>query len=197
MLHRAIFIILLLLLLPAIRAWSEPAIGLYEAEVEVENQAPEQRKQALSHALEQVLEKVARAHDAKPERREVERALAHAERYVQQYRYTEQGLWVRFDDRAVDGLLEQKQLPGTIPARQILLKVTGIRSLQDYLRVTGYLSSLELPSNTQPQQISPDSIVYRLQTRATETALLQEIVRNTPLQQTEGDPSLPTFHYSP
>lgn len=199
MLRRSALFIMILLLLPISTGWAETAVGLYEAEIPVENQSAEVRRQAVRDALEEVLDKVARSsHEAAPENTLLDRALRQAERYIQQYRYTELGLWVRFDSRAVDELLQQGlNSSGTLlPIEDFLLKVTGIGSLTDYIGVTRYLGSLDSLQNIQPRVVTPDSTLFQIHARGGETTILQRLVNDGVLQRMEEASTPSSFHYT-
>ena len=196
MLHKSLLIILLsLLFITAGRA--ETALGLYESEIAVEDQSTELRQQAIREALEEVLDKVANADEVTFTKKTLDQALNRAERYVQQYRYTDQGLWVRFDSQAIDQLLQQNQNTSTVSAQEILLKVTGIRSLADYVQVANYLASLKLLYSAQPRIVAPDSTLFQIKARNGQAAVAQAIGRDRFLQRTDGDSPILSFHYSP
>ncbi|MFO8156266.1 MAG: DUF2066 domain-containing protein [Pseudomonadota bacterium] len=87
--------------------------GLYEAELRVSSQAVEERETALRVGLERVLVRVSgRQYLSDPVLRE---ALRQSERYLQQFSYSRDEdddltLRVRFDERSVNGLLEEAGL---------------------------------------------------------------------------------------
>ncbi len=196
MLYRSYFILIFSLLFIS-AGWAKPVTGLYESEVPVEDQSQEQRQLAIRKALEEVLDKVATARKATIARGLLNSALERAEHYIQQYRYTEQGLWVRFDNRAIDELLQQDLASSTTPDEGILLKVTGIRSLSDYVRVTNYLASLRLLSAAWPRIVAPDSTLFQIRARNGQAAVAQAIVRDGFLQRIDGDAPVLSFLYSP
>ncbi len=196
MLYRSFFVLIFSLLFIS-AGWAEPVTGLYESEVPVEDQSQEQRQQAIRKALEEVLDKVATARESTIARDLLNSALERAEHYIQQYRYTEQGLWVHFDNRAVDELLQQDLPSSTTPDEGILLKVTGIRSLSDYVRVTNYLASLKLLSAAWPRIVAPDSTLFQIRARNGRGAVAQAIVRDGFLQRIDGDAPVLSFLYSP
>jgi len=188
-------IILLLVLVSA--GWAEVTANLYETEITVENQSPEQRQQAIHHALEKVLEQVASAQATTLDDSILNKALTRAEHYVQQYRYTEQGLWVRFDDRLVNGLLQQGLDSNAITDEKIILKITGIHTLEDYSRIANYLNSLEFVHSTRPLTVAPDKIVFQIRAHGGHMAVAQSIAQNSFLQRKDGDEQTLSFHYSP
>jgi len=98
---------------------AEDVPGLYEAEVPVESQARDVREVALRVALQQVLVRVT-GRRMVLSMADIEPLLEQAPRYVQQFRYqtreaaggkSSELLWVRFDKRAVDRLLNENRLP--------------------------------------------------------------------------------------
>lgn len=196
MLHKSLLIVVLSLLFIS-TGWAETALGLYESEVTVENQSAELRREAIREALEEVLDKVANADEITFTKNTLNQALKRAEHYVQQYRYTDQGLWVRFDSQAVEQLLQQSQNSSTLSTQEILLKVTGIRSLPDYIQVANYLASLKFLFSAQPRVVAPDSTLFQIKARNGQAAVAQAIDRDRFLQRTDGDSPILSFHYSP
>ena len=110
--------------------------GLYEAEIPVTTQEKAERGEAVRTALQEVLVRVTGRQfvlTVTP----IEEALATPTRFVQQFRYrtvktenaeqqSEQVLWVRFDQRAIDALLHDNRLPvwgRTRPATLVWLVV--------------------------------------------------------------------------
>ncbi len=198
MLTKPTFLAITLLLLSS-TAWAEEAaLGLYEAEVTVEDQGAEQRQQALREALEEVLNKAAEAQELTVDKARITAALDRAERYVQQYRYTEDGLWVLFDRRAIDAVLEQQLgAAGAANSQTLLLKVTGINALPDYAEVMHYLNSLKVLSKVQPRIVAPDAVLFELGSRNGRQKVVQAILHDRFLQQGAGDAPILSFHYSP
>ncbi len=170
---------------------------LYESEIAVENQSPELRQQAIREAFEEVLDKVVDAREETVTKALLGKALKQAGRYVQQYRYTKQGLWVRFDNRAVDELLEQDLANNTVPDEGILLKVIGIHSLPDYVQVTNYLASLKVLHAVQPRIVAPDSTLFQIRARNEQAAVAQAITRDGFLRRIDEDTPVLSFRYTP
>jgi hypothetical protein len=114
--------------------------GLYEAEKVVSSQSKSARVEAMKSALTEVLAKVTGRPDINTVP-DVATALDKARNYVQQYRYhkipensylnTEaaagsQIIWIRFDERAINKLLQKNNLPvwgRTRPATLVWLAV--------------------------------------------------------------------------
>lgn len=128
----------LLWLVTPLRA--EQVSGLYEAEVPVESQARDVRETALQLALQQVLVRVTGRRNVLDMAENMRTELEKAPRYVQQFRYqtrtagvggkSSEVLWVRFDSRAIERLLQQHRLPvwgHTRPATLIWLVVDDRR----------------------------------------------------------------------
>ena len=198
MLSKAIFLLVTLLLIFSAVQAEEAVTGLYEAEVPVEDQGAEQRQQALQEALKEVLNKVAEAQNIPVGQLRTDTALQRAERYVQQYRYTEGGLWVLFDPRAVDALLEQPAGTGLAGRPEtLLLKVTGVRSLPDYAQVMHYLNSLKMLSNAQPRIGTPDAVLFELRSRNGRERVVQTMLHDRFLRRSEEDGPILSFHYTP
>jgi len=191
------FLVVIWLLLFSAAQAEESVLGLYEAEVPVEDQGAEQRQQALREALEEVLNKVAEAQRAPVDPARIDAALEKAERYVQQYRYTEEGLWVLFDRRAVDAMLEQASGTGQAALEALQLRITGIRSLPDYAQVIHYLGSLKMLSSARPRLVTPEAVLFELRSRNGKQGVIRAIVHDGFLAQRDRDASIPTFHYSP
>lgn len=99
--------------------------GLYEAEELVSNQSKSQREAAMKNALTEVLAKVSGRPDVGT-LPNIQGALEKPANYVQQYRYQKipdkgylstaaargsQILWLRFDEKAVNKLLQKNNLP--------------------------------------------------------------------------------------
>ncbi len=195
MLHKS-FLIVILSLLCFSAGWAETVVDLYESEIPVEDQSPEVRQQAVHDALEEVLDKVASVHGTTLTRNIRDKALRRAEHYIQQYRYTELGLWIRFDNRAIDELLQQNPNNRTLPVEEFLLKVTGIGSLPDYVQVTRYLASLKILHGTELRIVAPDSALFQIKVRGEARAVTRAIASDHFLLQIDEDPSILSFHYS-
>jgi len=106
----------LLCLLPAIAgAVSDP--GLFESEINVPNQLPGVRAEAMQQAIREVMARVAGQH-ASLDAPVTQELLKNPERFVQQYRYytlpesdpPQLKFWVRFDGDAIERLLRQQGL---------------------------------------------------------------------------------------
>ena len=194
---RQLLLTIALVLIAAVTWAEESAFGPYEAEVPVADQSEELRRQAVQEALGQVLEKVAQTQELPLSKVKLERALANAERYVQQYRYTEQGLWVLFDRRAIDGILERQTGIGPASPETLLLKISGIHSLPDYAQVIHYLGSLKSLSRIQPRMVEPGGVLFELESRNGKQRVVQTLVQDRFLRQEEGDSSILSFHYAP
>ena len=202
---------LAVLLLTAL-AWSAPswAAGLYTGQVPVASQADEERAGALRAAFAQVVVKV--SGDAtivsKPD---VAKAVAAADKYVQQYQYAQDvvndngapqvrlSLVAQFDRDAVDRLLaeavgghaaaagdaapavEEKQ-SGTYR-----VWVSGIASAEDYARMIGSLTRNELIRSVQAEQARGDGVQLRLDAAASLPRLLASL-GNGPLHVLNAKP---------
>lgn len=135
-----LFILSLLLnigLAPVARADVIP--GLYETEISVSTQNLDERKEALTAGMRQVLLRVS-GHSIVLTITAIEEALTHPTRYVQRYRYRkregvqgaqEKVLWVRFDKKAINKLLRDNRMPvwgRTRPAVLVWLVVDNRQS---------------------------------------------------------------------
>ena len=117
--------------------------GLYEAEVVVESQAKSVRENAMKMAIQEVFEKVSGQSNV-ASYQGVEQVINAPTRYVQQYRYRKltdaeiadrlknqqvdsgQVVWIRFDERAINSVLRENNLPvwgKTRPATLVWLAV--------------------------------------------------------------------------
>ena len=102
-----------LLAMPVAVAADDGIRGLYEAELRVPDQSLGERQAALRAGLGHVMTRITgRQYVVHPGLGD---ALADAERYVQQFRYSsEEGritLWARYDEGAINRLLEEHGLP--------------------------------------------------------------------------------------
>ncbi len=188
-----------LVLALAVPCAAEDGASLYEAEAEVTNQSPEQRRQAVREALGKVLDRLSGEHDAAIAGKSREQVLNRAEHYVQQYGYTEQGLWVRFDRRALDELLFREQDAGSAAGSgtRVLMKVSGVRTLADYVRVTEYLAALKFTRGVQPVMIGPEEVLFGLAARGEPDAVVRAVGRDGFLEWLGEDTGIPAFLYSP
>ena len=102
---------------------AEEITNLYETEISVLTQNPDERKNALMAAMRQVLLRVS-GRSIVLTITGIEEALSTPTRFVQQYRYrardvdsvisngeAEQVLWVRFDEKAINRLLRNNRIP--------------------------------------------------------------------------------------
>jgi Uncharacterized protein conserved in bacteria (DUF2066) len=172
----------LLCALPALVFAGAPS--LYTGVVPVNTQSDGERAEALKTALAQVVVKLSgdSAILAKPE---VAKAVAGAERYVQQFQYTQDvasdagqpqvrlSLVAQFDRDAVDQLLRDLGVghAGTAdpapaaadaPPGTFRVWVGGVNSAEDYARLIGTLSRNELVRGIQVEQARADGIQLRL-----------------------------------
>lgn len=177
--------------------WSAGALaapGLYTGQVPVGSQSDVERTEALKTALAQVVIRVTGDNGAlaKPD---VAKAVADAERYVQQFSYqqeivTEGGqpqvrltLVAQFDRDAVDQLLRNLGLlkdAAPVEGQAVAVDATpgsfrvwvaGVRSPQDYARLIGALSGNEFVRDVQVELARGDGVQIRL-TSATSLARL-------------------------
>lgn len=188
------------LLLLALLCWSAAACaaGLYSGQVPVNSQSDEERAGALKAALAQVVVKV--SGDAgvvnKPD---VAKAIASADKYVQQYQYAQDvvtdggqpqvrlSLVAQFDRDAIDRLLADaggatrsaggdaapaaaEQQSGTYR-----VWVSGIASAQDYARLIGSLTRNELIRSVQTEQARGDGVQLRLEAASSLARLLDSL----------------------
>jgi hypothetical protein len=174
----------LLCALPALALAAAPS--LYTGVVPVNTQSDGERAEALKTALAQVVVKLSgdSAIMAKPE---VAKAVANAERYVQQFQYTQDvasdtgqpqvrlSLVAQFDRDAVDQLLRDLGLAhagagaaapapaaADAPPGTFRVWVGGVNSAEDYARLIGTLSRNELVRGVQVEQARADGIQLRL-----------------------------------
>jgi len=177
---------------------SAVAGGLYTGQVLVASQSDADRTEALKSALGDVVVRVSgdKAVLARPD---VAKAVADAERYVQQFSYqqdvvTEAGqtqvrltLVAHFDRDAVDRLLRN---PGSAkdsppPDGQAAavdatpgsyrLWVAGVRSPQDYARLIGALSGNEFVREVQVELARGDGVQVRLTSATSLSRLLDNL----------------------
>jgi len=170
--------------------------ALYTAQVPVNSQADEERGSALRNALAQVIVKVSgdAAIVAKPD---VAKAIASADKYVQQYQYsqevvTENGqpqvhlnLVAQFDRDAVDrviadasGVTRQtgaETPPAEAQSGTYRVWVSGIESAEDYARLIGSLRHNELLRGLQVEQARGDGVQLRLDAASSLPRLLESL----------------------
>jgi hypothetical protein len=188
----------LLLVLPC---WPLPAYagaGLYAGQVPVGSQADEERAGALRAAFAQVVVKVSgdAAIVSKPD---VAKAIANADKYVQQYQYAQDvvnengqpqvhlSLIAQFDRDAVDRLLAEISGAGRAAAADAgqaapeqqsgtyRVWVSGIASAEDYARLIGALSHNELIRNVQAEQARADGVQLKLEAASSLSRLLASL----------------------
>ena len=173
--------------------------GLYTGQVPVGSQSDAERTEALKSALAQVVIRVCGDSGALA-KADVAKAVADAERYVQQFSYrqdvvTEGGqtqvrltLVAQFDRDAVDqllrnlGLLKEAAAPpegqavavDTTPG-SYRVWVAGVRSPQDYARLIGALSGNEFVREVQVELARGDGVQVRLTTATSLSRLLDNL----------------------
>jgi hypothetical protein len=173
--------------------------GLYTGQVTVASQSDAERAEALKSALGEVVVRVSgdKGILARPD---VAKAIADAERYVQQFSYqqeviTEAGqpqvrltLVAHFDRDAVDRLLRNVGSPkdsapppeGQAAAADATpgsyrVWIAGVRSPQDYARLIGALSGNEFVREVQVELARGDGVQVRLTTAASLSRLLDNL----------------------
>jgi len=186
------------LILLAIGALAHAA-GLYTGQVPVTSQADEERGGALKAALAQVVVKVS-GDAAIVNRPDVAKAIAAADKFVQQYQYaqdvtTDNGqpqvhlsLVAQFDRDAIDRLVADAgnraapaETPGAAPAAEApqsgtyRVWVSGIASAEDYARLIGSLRRNELLRGVQIEQVRGDGLQLRLDAAASLARLLDAL----------------------
>ena len=188
----------LTLLLFAVACTLAHAGALYTAQVPVNSQADEERGSALRNALAQVIVKV--SGDASiVGRPDVAKAIASADKYVQQYQYsqevvTENGqpqvrlnLVAQFDRDAVDRVVadangvprqsagDAQQAPAEVQSGTFRVWVSGIGSAEDYARLIGSLRRNELLRGLQVEQARGDGVQLRLDAASSLPRLLESL----------------------
>jgi uncharacterized protein DUF2066 len=184
-----------------IACWSAEASagsGLYTGQVPVGSQSDAERTEALKTALAQVVIRVCGDSGALA-KADVAKAVADAERYVQQFSYQQDivaeggqpqvrlTLVAQFDRDAVDqllrnlGLLKDTALPEGQAAPvdatpgSYRVWVAGVRSPQDYARLIGALSGNEFVRDVQVELARGDGVQIRLTTAASLSRLLDNL----------------------
>ena len=182
-----------------VASWSAVAGGLYTGQVLVVSQSDADRIEALKSALGEVVVRVSgdKGVLARPE---VAKAIADAERYVQQFSYqqevvTEAGqpqvrltLVAHFDRDAVDRLLRNpgstKDSPPPPDGQAAAVDATpgsyrvwvaGVRSPQDYARLIGALSGNEFVREVQVELARGDGVQVRLTSATSLSRLLDNL----------------------
>jgi hypothetical protein len=177
------------------------AAGLYSAQVPVPSQSDTDRAEALKNALAQVVIRVSGDAGAlaKPD---VAKAVAGAERYVQQFQYQQDVvndsagqpqvrlmLVAQFDRDAVDQLMrdfgllkdvaaaptEARAAPIETASGTYHLWIGGVRSALDYSRMIGALSQNELVRDVQVEQARGDGAQLRVTAAASLARLLDSL----------------------
>jgi len=173
------------------------AAGLYTGQVPVTSQADEERGGALKAALAQVVVKV--SGDAGiVNRPDVAKAIAAADKYVQQYQYaqdvvTDNGqpqvhlsLVAQFDRDAIDRLVAAggaapAETAGAAAAPEApqsgtyRVWVSGVGSAEDYARLMGSLRRNELLRGVQVEQARGDGLQLKLDAAASLARLLDAL----------------------
>jgi len=179
-------------------SWSACAGGLYTGQVPVGSQSDAERAEALKSALGQVVIRVS-GDSGVLARADVAKAVADAERYVQQFSYqqdivTEGGqtqirltLVAQFDRDAVDRLLRNvglKDSPAQPEGQAVAVDATpgsyrvwiaGVRSPQDYARLIGALSGNEFVREVQVELARGDGVQVRLSSATSLSRLLDNL----------------------
>jgi hypothetical protein len=199
----------LIVMLLAMAGWSPLAsagAGLYAGEVPVNSQADGERAEALKAALAQVVVKVS-GDAAAVGRPEVAKAIASADKYVQQFQYaTDAGgaagrlvLVAQFDRDAVDRLLAQggsarapaaadaSQAPAEAQSGTYRVWVSGIASAEDYARLIGSLTRNELVRGVQAEQARGDGVQLKVEAAASLSRLLESL-GNSPVHVLNAKP---------
>jgi hypothetical protein len=177
-------------------ALSRAGTSLYTGQVPVNSQADGERAEALKSALAQVVVKLSGDSTA-PTRPGVAKAVASAERYVQQYQYTQDvttdagqsqarlTLVAQFDHDAVDQLMRDLGLvhgggDAAQPAAEVQsgtyrVWVSGVNSAEDYARLIGSLSRNELVRSVRAEQARGDGVQLKLDVNGPLSRLLESL----------------------
>ncbi len=176
---------------------SRAAASLYTGQVPVNSQAEGERAEALKSALAQVVIKLS-GDNTVLTRPGVAKAIANAERYMQQYQYiqdasTDAGqpqarlyLVAQFDHDAVDQLMRDLELihgsgdSAAQPAAEVQsgtyrVWVSGVRSAEDYARLIGSLSRNELVRSVRAEQARGDGVQLKLDVNGPLPRLLESL----------------------
>ena len=189
---------IIVLVITCWRAGALAGSGLYTGQVPVGSQSDTERTEALRTALAQVVIRVCGDSGALA-KADVAKAVADAERYVQQFSYqqdivSEGGqpqvrltLVAQFDRDAVDQLLrnlgllkdsappEGQAAPVDATPGSYRVWVAGVRSPQDYARLIGALSGNEFVRDVQVELARGDGVQIRLTTAASLSRLLDNL----------------------
>ncbi len=179
------------------------AAGLYTGSAPVNSQSDEDRATALRAALGQVVVK-ASGDPGALSRPEVIKALARADRYMQQYSYQPNTggdpslpasrfvLVAQFDRSSVDAMLHDLNLGGAtdpsstpagvdsaaaqVPASgSYRLWFSGLRSADDYARLVGALNSNEQVRAVRVEQARGNGVQIKVDTRGALATLLDSL----------------------
>jgi hypothetical protein len=188
--------------------------GLYTGQAAVASQSDADRAEGLKNALAQVVMRVSGDAGALA-RPEVAKAVAGAERYVQQFQYQQDSvtdssgqpqvrltLVAQFDRDAVDHLLrdfglikdaaptEQAQTAAVADASPGIhrLWVGGVRTPQDYARVIGALSGSETVRDVQVELARGDGMQLRVTTAGSLARLLDALNAGPVMRVTNAKP---------
>jgi hypothetical protein len=180
-------------------SWPAGAGGLYTGQVPVASQSDADRTEALKSALGEVVVRISgdKGVLARPD---IAKAVADAERYVQQFSYqqevvTEAGqtqvrltLVAHFDRDAVDRLLRSTGSPKDSPPEpdgqvaavdatpgSYRVWIAGVRSPQDYARLIGVLSGNEFVREVQVELARGDGVQVRLTSATSLSRLLDNL----------------------
>jgi len=193
-----------------------PAAGLYTGQVPVASQGDAERAEALKSALGQVVIRVSGDPGALA-KAPVAKAVAQAERYVQQFQYQQDTvneggqaqvrltLVAQFDRDAVDqllrgfGLLKEAPAPeasaaASAPASvdatpgSYHLWVGGVRSPQDYARLIGALSANEFVRDVQVELARGDGVQLRIASASPLPRLLDVLNAGAVMRVTNAKP---------
>lgn len=185
--------------------------GLYTAQVPVPSQSESDRTEALKNALAQVVVRISGDAGAlaKPD---IAKAVAGAERYVQQFQYQEEvatdaggqpqvrlTLVAQFDRDAVDqlmrgvGLLQDgapsDQAPAADTAPGVFrLWVGGVRSGKDYARLIGSVAANERVRDVQVEIARGDGLQLRVTTIGPLAPLLDALNAGAVVRVTNAQP---------
>jgi hypothetical protein len=206
----AFFFRILVLALGLWSAAAGAATGPYTGQVPVASQSDADRIEGLKAALSQVVVRVS-GDAAAPSRPDVAKAIAQAERYVQQYQYqqdvvSDNGqpqqrliLVAEFDHDAVDRLLRgavaaADATPGAAAPpieaapQAFQVWVGGVRSADDYARLIAALSGNDYIHDTRVEMARGDGVELRLTTVVPLARVLESINAGTVLRVTNAKP---------
>jgi hypothetical protein len=157
-------------------AWAAP--GTYTGTAPVNSQSDDERAEALKTALANVV--IEQSGDGGAlSRPEVAKAVAQADRYVQQYEYRTNAnadaggarltLVAQFDSAAVDKMLQRLGLGGadvvaaaSETPSEATVWIGGLRNADDYARVIAYLGRSNFVRGAQPMRARGDGMLVKL-----------------------------------